>query len=209
MKRTLVALGLSIFCLGLTGCPQVFDALVNSQNPHSLSASKGKGSSISLSWQAPNFASDDTTTVSKYHIYRDGGELNTTTSTGWTDSAPLAAHQYSYYVTADLVKDGISSTSGRSNSDDGWYVPAVDLPLGTENSPQTTPSSTGWYETLVVKGWTYHFSPSGGTLSWSPENEPWHQTSLGGGTDWTWTPGSTGKVWLYLTGSAILTAWYD
>lgn len=196
----------------LTGCPQVFDALFNAENPHSLSASTGEGTAIKLSWSSPNLPEDDERLVDLYHVYRDGSQIDTTSSTSYSDSAPSPAVRHSYYVTATFDD---SSVSGQSNTEEGWYIPSRPLPLATGpgggwTQPGSSVTTDGWLRTLVVEGWTYHFELEfAATLLVCSDESPWDQISLGNNTNFTWEANRTGKVWLRTQAAEKARGWYE
>jgi len=206
--------GLSTLCVGLTGCPQIFDALFNTDSPHGLTATTGQGSAIALSWSEPTLEDGDERQVDDYTVSKDGSYLATTASTSYTDHAALPAERHTYTVSASF-DDG--SVSGESDTEEGWYVPAELLPLAAGPAAWTDPGShttaDGWLRTLVVEGWTYHFeAEAASTLAVCSWDSPWHQTALPGGAQpsFTWTATRTGKVWLKTGSSSVaFRAWYD
>lgn len=212
MNATLKALGLASLCVVLTGCPQLFDALFNSEAPQSLSATQGQGNGISLSWSEPNLEEGDERSVVSYDVSRDGSFLATETSTSYTDSSVPPAQRHSYTVSANFDD---SSASGESSPASGWYVPGEPLELltslgGPRFGPGTRVTTDGWFRTLVVEGWTYHFDASGATtLSVASWDHPWNQVSLGSSTSFTWTADRTGKVWLKTAPARDLRGWYE
>lgn len=204
MKSFLV--GLMVLLGGMTvlsSCSQVVDALVNSDNPHSLSASRGDGTLIGLTWGAPS-----SKTVSFYTVYRNGISVGTTGSTGYSETPASWATAYTYYVTAQLT-DG--STTGPSNTDIGWCVPAVHLNLGTSPGGQQASAWAGWYTTYVARGWTYHFRfvVGSGLLKIVNHDNP-AETLASSVYQLDWTADRTGLIWVQtptIPGST-LTGWY-
>lgn len=193
----------------LSGCTQVLDALANSTNPHSLSASRGDGTSVNLSWSAPSTGdSNSQKTVSYYTVYRNGSAVGTTGSTGYGDVPPAWATAYTYYVTAQL-SDG--TTTGSSNSDTGWCVPAVHLNLGTSAGSQQATAWAGWFTTYVAQGWSYHFSflSGSGTINIVNHDSP-SQVLASSTYQLDWTADRTGLIWVQTPSSpgATLTGWY-
>lgn len=192
--------------LSLSGCTQIFDALANSSSPHSLTASHGEGAGISLSWSAPSLPEGDGRTVVSYEVERDGTWAASTAGTGWTDYAVAMATRHSYRVRAGL-SDG--SRTGWSSSDTGWYITSEAFLWGTQTRPQTGTSRTGWFRTLVVSGWTYHWSAAGAaptlTLRDWDSLDSLAQVAAPGGS---WTAPKTGKIWIE-AGSGTWTGWYE
>ncbi|HTH13914.1 MAG TPA: hypothetical protein VMB23_05925 [Spirochaetia bacterium] len=198
-------------CVLLTGCPQAFDGLFNQSNPHSLSASTGEGTGISLSWSAPKTSSGDEIKVSTYNLFRDETIIASPSGTGWTDYGVAPADSHSYRVTANLSAGG---TSGSSNSASGWYVPAKPLEWGDGPGVFSTPGTVsvapgeGWFKTLLVLGWTYHLGSTPGTVEIRDWDSP--ETVLGSftGGSFTWNGDKTKKVWVK-AGTGTLEAWHD
>ena len=75
--------------------------------PTNLTATAVSSSQISLSWTA----STDNKGVAGYKIYRNGGEVGTSTSNSYVDSGLTANTQYSYYVKAYDAAQNLSDPS--------------------------------------------------------------------------------------------------
>ena len=202
-----------------TGCTELFDSWTKHEPP-AVSVSSGRSGNLKVSWSAPSSSSnsdsssssdDSQVTVVSYSVYRDGSYATTTTETSWTDTAAEPATQYSYRVSATFSDNTTSSLSGAVS---GWYVPANDLVFGTAPGPVSEPGSAvtadGWYETILVKGWTYHFvAPGSAELFICDHSSPWNRLSLGTNSTFTWTADRTGDIWVRISPMQNLQAWYQ
>jgi hypothetical protein len=77
--------------------------------PSGLTATATSDSSVSLSWTAAT----DNVGVTDYHIFRNGTQVGTSTTTSYTDNGLLSNTKYTYYVTA---QDAAGNGSTPSNS---------------------------------------------------------------------------------------------
>lgn len=196
----------------LSGCPQILDSILNPGSPTGVSASEGRGRGVHISWSEPSLAEDDERVVESYDVYRDGDFIGTTWMTSFEDDEPRPAERHTYTVSTNF-EDG--SFSAESSGSPGWYVPAETLPLlsgpsGRHLTPGKAVTSDGWFETLVVKGWTYHFESSEQTTVWvCREERPWSQDLLGTSKSLTWKSDRTERVWLRVASARALLGWYE
>jgi len=206
---TLWRLALVAVAVTLGGCTQIFDAMVNSTNPHSLSASRGEGTRITLSWSAPNPPAGDTTTVTSYTIERDGAEVATTSSTSWSEDILVGGYgvKHSYRVRATL-SNGFSS--GWTNTDIGWSIDGPKLPLGSAPGLYQTTTSTGWFKTYAAKNWTYHFQSLSGPTTFQVVNKDSADALVPPSTgELVWISDRSSVVWIHTGIGVTATAWYE
>ena len=121
--------------------------------PSGLTATATSPSSVSLSWTA----STDNVGVTEYHIFRNGTQVGTSTTTSYTDNGLLSNNKYTYYVTAqDATGNGSTPSSSVSVTTPVEQCPCSiwqdGTPTGASDSPDTnsvelglqfTPSSNG------------------------------------------------------------------
>lgn len=191
----------------LSGCSLFWNS---HEPPGGITATQGKAAEMKVSWADPSKPDEHIQAVS-YTIKRDGSFEGTSLDPSWIDTAADPATRYTYSVSA-TYSDG--STSDFSGSASGWYVPAEDLVFGTQASVTSTPGSQvtvdGWFETILVKGWSYHFElDSTATLSVCDHAAPWSQTSMGTGASLTWASDRTGSVWIKISPTVAVRAWYQ
>ena len=80
--------------------------------PTGLTGSSPSSTSVALSWTA----STDNVGVTEYRVYRNGAQVGTSTSTGYTDSGLTAATTYSYTVAAVDAAGNVSPQSSPATS---------------------------------------------------------------------------------------------
>ena len=196
------------------GC-NLFDTEDNRDPPGVPSVSQGLHDAMKITWGAASDITDSSSGTkihpTSYTLKRNGSIIGSTPSTSWVDTAADPASKYSYSLST-TYSDG--STSDDSDSATGWYVPANDLVFGehagTVSEPGSAVTSDGWFETLVVKGWIYHFTAGSSVqLLVCDHGAPWNQTSMGTGTSVTWTADRTGTLWIRSIAAENLEAWYQ
>ncbi len=201
------------------GCTDLFNSW-NKKQPPGVSVSGGHAENLTVSWSAPSAPAPSPSpspsdppspTVVSYGVYRGGNLVTSTTQTTWIDFTAEPATLYTYQVRA-AYSDG--TTTDLSDGASGWYVPANDLVFGQHPGTVSVPGSSvtvdGWFETLLVKGWTYHFNaPASADFFVCDHDSPWEQTAMGTGSSLTWVADRTGTVWIRTVTAQPLDAWYQ
>jgi len=104
--------------------------------PTNLTANPASSTQVNLSWTA----STDNVGVTGYKIYRNGGQIGTSTSTTYSDTTVQPATTYSYYVTA---YDAASNESAHSNEVPVTTPPGSCPTLPTDKGVATVSTSPG------------------------------------------------------------------
>lgn len=202
--RTLLAwLGLLV---SLAGCPTPFGM---GSTPTSLSATRGEGQSIQLSWSGPTVSED--AKVTGYSVYRNGSFVGHASGTSWSDTNITYGVRYSYYVTATISKAGVQSVTGPSPTATGWCLWGPKLQWGTESNHRSTSTTTGWFKVYWVKGWTFHLvHPTATALMSSVEAGNPDSAFVSGTGTLVWNADRMGTAWLKAEGPSVtVTAWYE
>lgn len=117
--------------------------------PSGLKASQS-GSNIVLSWK-PSLSAND---VKTYNIYRDGKQIDTTTSaTSYTDTTVEAGKKYSYQVQA------VDSTNAKSKLSSAVQITiSKSTPSPTPTpAPTPTPTPGSWWKPAADKSISWHW----------------------------------------------------
>ena len=114
--------------------------------PTSLTAVPASSSAISLSWAA----SSDAVGVLAYHIFRDGGEIGTSTTTTYSDQGLSASTTYAYHVVA---RDAANNASPPSNTANATTLATGQSDTQAPTAP-TSLSATAVSSTSIALTWT-------------------------------------------------------
>jgi hypothetical protein len=150
----------------LTGCEDIFNAIIDSPAPTGVTASDGEyADSIYVSWTAPSLSSDKWKdhTVSSYRVSwssdADSGSY-WTTSTSYTIHVDPANRAKEYSVTVETF---LSPSGSGSASDTGFALDTKPLIWPDEGASYTVSGADQWYVTMLQRGFAYRFDFTPGT----------------------------------------------